>query len=305
MQLSSVTGIANTYFQIVALRERRALAKATVTNARKLLDVVQARHASGLANPAEVALQRAAAAAAEIRVKELEQQESEALAALAVLSGRIPGALSVAAQQLSDFKEPRVSAGLPAELLTRRPDVYSAEEDLQAAHADLLLARAAFFPSFTLTASGGLQNPAVQAAVITLAGAGPSLAVGGALAQSIFDGGRLRAARDEANAREQEMLARYRAVALAALWDTEVALSAIENLDLQESAQAESVSQSELAFAGAQARYREGAGDFLTVLEAERALFAAREQMSQYRLARLQATVGLCKALGGGWVQRD
>jgi outer membrane protein, multidrug efflux system len=167
-----------------------------------------------------------------------------------------------------------------------------------------LQARAAFFPSITLTGAGGVQNPAVQAALLTLPGSGPTLTLGAALAQSIFDGGRLRAARDEASAKELEMIAHYRATILAALWDVETALSAIGHLDLEADAQRESLTQSELALSGAQARYGAGSGDFLTVLDTERAAITAREQMTQYKLARLQAAVGLCKALGGGWEEK-
>ena len=303
--LSAVTGVANTYFQVVALRERTALAKSTLDNARQLLDFIQARRSVGLANPTELAQQRAAVAGAEIRVKELEQQEAEGQAALAILGGKMPGTLEIRAQQLSDFLAPRVSAGLPAELLIRRPDVFGAEQNLRAANADLAQARAAFFPSITLTGSGGLQNPAVNAAVITLAGLGPSLTAGAALTQTIFNGGKLRAARDEAAAKEQEMLAQYRAATLSALWDVETALAATGHLQQQEEAQRDSVAQNELALSGAQARYREGSGDFLTVLDAQRGLYSARDQVSQYRLARLQAAVGLCKALGGGWAREN
>jgi NodT family efflux transporter outer membrane factor (OMF) lipoprotein len=305
VELTTLTGVANTYFLVVSLREEGGLAKATLENARSVLDVVAARRGVGLATPVEVAQQRAAVAGAAIRIRELEQQETQEQAALAVLLGKLPGTLHIEAVNLSGFKEPRVSAGLPADVLTRRPDVYAAEEALRAAHADLVQARAALLPSITLTGSGGIQNPALQAAVLTLSGVGPSLTAGAALAQAVFDGGRLRAARDEAAAKETEHLVNYRAAVLAALWDTEIALSAIDRLDLQEKSQQESLAQGEAAFAGAQARYREGLGDFVSVLEGERTLFLARAQMSQYRLARLQAQVGLCKALGGGWLQKN
>jgi multidrug efflux system outer membrane protein len=302
--LSTVTAVANTYFESVALREDIESAQLMAANARRILDLVNARHAAGIANPTEVAQQRAAVATAEIQIRERERQEVEVEAALAILVGRKPGALQITPRKLTDFSEPRVAAGLPAQLLTRRPDVFSAEETLRAAHADLLQARAAFFPSITLTGSGGVQNPAVQAALLTLPGTGPTLVVGAGLAQTIFDGGRLRAARDEAGAKELEMIAHYRAAILAALWDVETALSAISHLDLEADAQRENVTQSELALSGAQARYGAGSGDFLTVLDAERAAITAREQMTQYELARLRAVVGLCKALGGGWEER-
>jgi NodT family efflux transporter outer membrane factor (OMF) lipoprotein len=302
--LTTVTAVATTYFQIVALREDTESSQLMARNARRLLGLVDARRQTGLSNPTEVAQQRAAVALAEIRVHELEGQEVAAEAALAILVGSKPGTLQVAQRRLGDFREPRVAAGLPMQLLTRRPDVFSAEETLKAAHADLLQARAAFFPSLTLTGSGGVQNPAVQAALLTLPGTGPTLAVGAGLAQSLFDGGRLRAARDEASAKELEMIAHYRATILAALWDVETALAAIEHLDLQKDAQQESLTQSELALSGAEARYSAGSGDFLTVLDAERTAIAAREQVTQYKLARLQAAVGLCKALGGGWEEK-
>jgi outer membrane protein, multidrug efflux system len=302
--LSTVTAVANTYFEVIALREGIEFSQLTLDNARKLLELVSARRATRMATPAEVALQRAAVAAAEIRVHELEGQEMEAEAALAILVGKRPGALEITQRRLADLKEPRVAAGLPAQLLARRPDVFSAEQTLRSAHADLVQARAAFFPSITLTGSGGIQNPAVQAVLLNVPGAGPSLTVGAALAQSIFDGGRLRAARDEASAKELEMIAHYRAAVLAALWDVEIALSAMSHLDLQVDAQTESLAQSELALAAAQARYGAGSGDFLTVLDAERTTITAREQMTQYKLARLRAAVGLCKALGGGWAEK-
>jgi NodT family efflux transporter outer membrane factor (OMF) lipoprotein len=302
--LTTVTEVANTYFQVLELRERVALANRTLSNAKQLLDLVEARRAVNLSNPLEVAQQRGVVAAAEIHVKEVEQQEMEQEAALAILVGKVPGTLAVKARDLSGLSPPQVSAGLPAELLARRPDVFSAEATLQSAHADLLQARAAFFPSVTLTAGAGLANPAVNAAVNSLPGLGPSLTLGADVVQSIFNGGRLRAARDEAVGKEEEMLAQYRKAVLAALWDVNVALSAIEHLDRQEVAQRDSLEQGERALAGAQARYRAGSGDFLAVLDAQRSLVTVQEQLSQYRLARLQAAVGLCKALGGGWVQK-
>jgi outer membrane protein TolC len=198
-----------------------------------------------------------------------------------------------------------VGAGLPSDLLRRRPDVFEAEASVGSASQDLVAARAALFPSLSLTAQGGVQNPALNAAVLSLSGVGPTLNLGASLAQPLFDGGRLRAARAEAQAREKELEARYRAAIVAALVDVENSLSALKHLDAARDFQADNVAQSERAFDGAQIRYRQGSGDFLAVLEAERILYTARDQYSQYRLARLQALVGLCKALGGGWQSTD
>jgi len=144
----------------------------------------------------------------------------------------------------------------------------------------------------------------VQAAVLTLPGVGPTVNVGAAVVQSIFDGGRLRAARDAALGKEEELLAQYQGAVLAAFWDVRTALSAIERLDRQENSQQQSLAESERALQGAQARYEAGSGDFLAVLDTQRTVLTAREQWTQYQLTRLQAAVGLCKALGGGWTQK-
>jgi NodT family efflux transporter outer membrane factor (OMF) lipoprotein len=265
------------------------------------MEVIEARYNAGAASAVELATQRATVANTELALPDLRQQEAAELGALALLSGHDPERFTVTGQPLSELKEPQVSAGLPSQLLTRRPDLLAAEASLVAAHADLRAAQAALFPTITLTGSGGLQNPAVQAAVTTLEGTGSALTLGAGIVQTIFDGGRRRAVRAEAAAREQELLANYRSAIRNALLDVETALSAIQHLEQQRAAQAESLAQSTRALEGAELRYRAGSGDYLTMLEAQRLLYAARDQASAYRLARLQALVNLGKALGGGW----
>jgi len=305
LALTTLAGVANAYFQVLSLRERIAIASANLDAAKKLLDIVQARFEAGLSNPVELSIQKSNRAAAALVIPELQQQESEGMAALAVLLGREPEQFSIDARSLDALLEPAVAPGLPSEFLTRRPDVYVAEANLRAANADLTAARAALFPSVNLTAGGGLQNPALNAAVTTLSGVGPTLSLGASISQVIFDGGRLRAARAEAQAKQQELVSAYRAAILAALVDVENALSALQHLDEARALQQESLVQSERAFEGATLRFKAGSGDFLTVLEAQRTLYAAREQYSRYRLTRLQALVALCKSLGGGWQAHD
>ena len=105
----------------------------------------------------------------------------------------------------------------------------------------------------------------------------------------------------ETAARERELLAAYRSAVIAALGDVEKALSALEHLQAVSEFERGNVAESERAFEGARARYEGGSGDFLTLLESQRTLYAARDQFTQYRLARLQGLIALCKALGGGW----
>lgn len=299
--LATLADVATEYFRLLSLRERLAVAEANRKAASELLEVVQARFDVGVANPVELATQKAVLANATLAIPDLKQQESETRAGLAILLGHLPEDFKVQAASLQGIAEPRVAPGLPSELITRRPDVFEAEANLRAAHADLVVARAALLPSLTLTASGGLQNPALNAAVLSLAGTGPTLNLGAAVLAPIFDGGKLRAVRAESQARDEELVSAYRASILAAFSDVEKALSALAHLDEAQAAQAMNIEQSEHAFEGANLRFKAGSLDFLTVLEAQRTLYAARDQFSQYKLARLQASVALCKALGGGW----
>jgi len=303
--LTTLAGVADSYFKVLSLRDRLGLAALNLNAAQKLLDVIQARFDAGVANPVELAAQKAALAAAGLVIPELKQQEAEELAALALLLGRAPEQFSVESQSLESLLEPKIGSGLPSELLTRRPDVFMAEANMQAANADLLAARAALFPSLALNVSGGVQNPALNAAVITLSGVGPTLNLGASLTQNIFDRGRLRAVRAEAQAKDEELVVAYKAAILSALVDVENALSALDHLQQARALQEENMSQSERAFEGASLRYKAGSGDFLTVLEAQRTLYAARDQYSQYRFARFQAFIALYKALGGGWQAPD
>ncbi|MFL6605713.1 MAG: efflux transporter outer membrane subunit [Steroidobacteraceae bacterium] len=299
--LTTLAGVADGYFQLLALRERLVVAQSNRGAAKQLLEVVQARFDAGLASPIDLATQRAAFDAAQIAISDLQQTEFEARTALSLLLGRAPEQFEVKGQPLDSLREPTVGAGLPSELLTRRPDVLLAETNLRAAHADLVAARAAMFPSLSLTASGGVQNPALPATVLTIAGIGPSFALGANLVQPIFDHGKLKAQREEVQARNLELLSAYRASIISSLNDVENTLAAIQHLNQAREYQLENVTQSERAFEGAKVRYQAGSVDFLTLLEAQRTVYAARDQFIQYKLARLQALVGLGKALGGGW----
>jgi outer membrane protein TolC len=180
-----------------------------------------------------------------------------------------------------------------------------AEANLAAASADTVVARAALYPSLNLTLQGGVGNPAVNAAINTLGGVGPGLNLGASLTQPLFDAGKLRSQSREAQAREQEAVTSYRAAIVSALVDVENALGALRHLDEAREAQNTNLQESARSFEAAQARYQHGNGDFLSVLEAQRVLFAARDQFSLYKLARLQAVIALCKALGGGWQAPD
>jgi NodT family efflux transporter outer membrane factor (OMF) lipoprotein len=303
LALTTLAGVADTYFELLALKERLAIAKDNLHTAEELLGVVQARFDTGAATPVELATQESARDAAALAISDLALRAQDSGAALALLVGRAPEGFEVGAEPLDSLTEPTVEPGLPVDLLTRRPDLFQAEANLRAADADVEVARAAMLPSVNLTAAGGIQNPALNAAVLALPGTGGTLALGGTLVQSIFDHGKLKAQRAQAEARRQELLAAYHTVILAALNDTEGALASIQRLDEARPYQSDSVTAAEYAFEGAKVRYQQGVSDYLTLLEAQRTLYQVRDQAVQYRLARLQARVALCKALGGGWIR--
>lgn len=301
VKLTLLSAVSTQYFEVLALRERIAIGKQSVATAERVLQAVEFRHRAGTASPTDVATQTAALDSARLQLGELEQAEVQSRAALALLLGRPPEAFDVVAQSLDALQEPAVTPGLPSTLLTRRPDLVQAESQLRAANANVAVARAALLPSLSLTASGGIQNPALPATVTTIAGTGPSFGLTANLIQPIFDRGRLRAQRDEALARERELLAAYRGTILAALVDVETALSTLEHLDRARPIQEDNVVQSERSLEGAQLRFDRGSGELLALLEAQRTLYVARDQQALYRLARLRARIALCKALGGGW----
>lgn len=301
--LTVSAGVANTYFQLLSLRERIDIARANLAASEETLRVVQRRADAGYAATSDLAQERVNMAAQRAILPGLAQQELETRNALAVLLGRPPEGLEVTGASLAGLAGPAVTPGLPSELLTRRPDVMAAEANLAAAHADLAAARAAFLPDITLTANGGVAYPALAAAVDTLPGTGLAAGIGASLVQSIFDNGKIQGRIDEAKAHEEELLAAYRAAAIAAFSDVENALGNISHLADQEAALGEQVVQAEKVLVAARRKYSAGYVDFLIVTDAERTLNTARDQRADIRRARLVALVALYKALGGGWAR--
>ena len=253
---------------------------------------------NGVNSPLDLARQQAGVYAIQAALPPLELQERQTLFALAILTGRAPEGFDAAGANVNALAVPGVAPGLPSELLVRRPDVASAEAQLAAANANVVVARAALLPAISLTGSGGLASEVLFNFLNAPAAA---LAIGASLIQPIFNGGRLRAQVDVTTSRERELVENYRKFILAALADVESALAAGSRTADQELLQQQVVEQSRIALKLAEIRYREGIDDLLTLLDAQRTLFQAEDQLAQLRLARLQASIGLFKALGGGW----
>jgi len=193
---------------------------------------------------------------------------------------------------------PAVVEGLPSQLLSRRPDVAAAEQQLIAANADITAARAALFPSIQLTASGGYESSALTSLVSP-----PNrvYSIGAGLLQPIFHGGALRGQVAYSKARYTELLTTYHKTVLAAFSNVEGALVAAEQTAEQQKRQQDAVATARRAFEFAQKQMSAGTVNILTVLNTENALFSAQDQLVQVNYLHLQALVDLFTALGGGW----
>jgi multidrug efflux system outer membrane protein len=296
--LTVTSGIVSTYLQVLSLRDRLAVARAHVANAEHVLALVEAQKSAGAASTLDLARQRSAVAQQQSGIPDLQQQEREAQAALAILLGKAPQTFSVAAQGLDTIVLPEVAPGLPSALLARRPDIRRAEASLAAANADVAVARANLFPSISLTGSMGAQS----SALLSLLNAPNLLAnVSTSLMAPIFDGGRLKRERERAIARKQELVDAYRAAVIGALAEVDTALGQIRSLDEQQRLKTVECEQARKARELAQIRYKLGAEEFMTVLDTQRALADVQNDLGMLKLRRLQATVALYKALGGGW----
>jgi outer membrane protein, multidrug efflux system len=296
VRLSINASVANTWMELTGLRERVLIAQQNLENAEKVLGLVQSRFRAGAANQLALAQQQGLVASQRRTLVLLKQQQGNSEAVLSTLLSQPLAELQFENSLLRDLQVPQTSASLPSSLLTRRPDIASAEAALLAAQGDIQVARAVMLPSITLNGSlltgsdhllNVLDNPLY------------SLAAG--LTAPIFNAGRLAAQRDVAIARREELLANYRQTIIAAFADVEAALNRINGLDQQIIAQAEALENAERAFTFAQSRYQAGAETMLNLLDTERTLFTAQDVNLQIRQQRLQASIDLYRALGGGW----
>ena len=301
-RLSISASVATTWFQVLALQERLDIARRNLATAERVLRVVQARYDNGAASALDLSQQRTTVLNQRKAIEPLEVQLRQTRSALAILLGRNPqagptpdGAGGI--ERLGALQVPTADAGLPSELLLRRPDLGASEARLVAAAANIAAARAALLPGISLSAGAGVGS----AALLALADATRTLSISASVLQKIFDGGRLRADVDIQRSRQRELVESHRRAILAALKEVEDALANGVRDTNQEAAEREILAEAERSLRLAELRYREGAEGLLTVLLAQRTLFASQDQLALTRLARLTAAVNLYKALGGGW----
>jgi NodT family efflux transporter outer membrane factor (OMF) lipoprotein len=298
--LTLTASVADTYFQLLSLHERLALAQKISADADRLLKLVQTQVAAGVATELQVELQRNSAATFAAVIPVLQQQSEQNAHLLAVLVGATPENFTLPAAGLNAIRIPQVRPDLPASILQRRPDIRAAEARLISANFDVGAARAAFFPSLSLTGSAGYSSD-------TLAHffGNPFTDIAASLLQPVFDGGQLQGRLKYDRARFTELAAAYRLTILGALQDVEDSLSTAQHQQELETSDLIAVSSARRAAFLAETQYRLGTADFLSVLTAQRTLFQAEDALLQVHLQRLQASVGLFRALGGGFGVSD
>lgn len=296
--LQTQASVAQAYFAMAGAREQLAIQRGNVQLAERNLGILRQRMSVGTATGLDVAQQETVVATQRAAIPPLQLSAEQNLLALATLTGVTPDRIEVATTRLGTLRVPTVQPGLPAEVLQRRPDLRQAEASLAAASASVTVARAALYPTISLTAQGGIQSSAMRT-LLDPGSAFYSIAAG--LVAPIFDGGTRRAQVEASRGREAELLANYRRAILAALQDTESSLAALRSNSELVTLQMARVNAAQQAYNVAEAQFRAGTVDLLTVLTVQTNLFIARNALAQAQAARLQSAAALFTALGGGW----
>jgi len=296
--LTTIVTVANTYFQVLAAQDQLRVARRDLAAAQRILDLIKKQFAGGTASQLDLSQQEALVATQRASIPPLEVTLRQNIAALALLVARAPANFNVKGGTTTQIAVPRVTAGMPSELLYQRPDIHQAEAQLASSNFSVEAARAAFFPQIQLTAQTGVQS----AALASLFGPGAWFyTLSSSLTQPLFDGFLLEGQLKLAKGVQLQFLQAYRKAVLSAFVDVEKALVALAKFTLQEKLQTDVVTASRKAFEVSEAQFRGGTVNLLTVLQTQQTLFTAENTLVQVRLSKLLAASSLFQALGGGW----
>jgi outer membrane protein, multidrug efflux system len=296
--ITTLSSVANTYFQVLGARDRLRIARRNLGDSSRILFLIRQQFDAGTASDLNVAQQESLVEQVRATIPPLEETLRQNIAALAVLLGKAPEHFNARGAGLEAVAVPRVTPGLPSDLINRRPDVRQAEEQLKSADYSVESARAAFFPTITLTGTLGSESAALK----SLFGPGAWFYTAAAgLTQPIFDGGLLLGQFELQRGLQAQFLQAYRKSVLSAFSNVEQALIAVEQTTAQERIQENVVKASRRAFTLSEQQMNSGTVNMVTLLQVEQTLFTAEDQLAQDQLARLLAVVSLFQALGGGW----
>jgi outer membrane protein, multidrug efflux system len=297
--LTTIVTVANTYFQILAAQDELAVARRNLAAAERILSLIKQEFNGGTASQLDLSQQEALVSTERAAIPPLEVTLRQNIAALALLVARAPADFKVKGGTMTQIAVPRVTPGLPSELLYQRPDIRQAEAQLASSNFSVEAARAAFFPQIQLTAQTGVQS----AALASLFGPGAWFyTLSSGLTQPIFDGFLLESQLKQAKGVQLQNLQAYRKAVLSAFADVEKALVALAQTTLQERLQTQAVIDSRKAFDVSETQLRAGTVNLITVLQTQQTLLTNENTLAQVRLTKLLAASSLFQALGGGWI---
>jgi multidrug efflux system outer membrane protein len=290
--------VAVNYFKLRTLDNEMRIVTEAVGWRQEARNIAEARVKAGAGSELELAQAETEVATAEAEISALQAQRDQLENVLAILAGSNAASFRVGKASGGLPSPPQIPSGMPSDLLERRPDISQAERQLHAATARIGVAKAQFFPSVKLLGRGGFQSGDID--LLFEPGAlmwsiGPNISV------PLFSGNKNRWNLSKSKAVHDEVLANYRQAFLAAIADVETSLSAIHNLGRQSETQGRARTSAERAAHLAKTRYEAGTSPYLDVIEANRTTLATQRATAQIAGQRLIATVGLVKALGGGW----
>jgi multidrug efflux system outer membrane protein len=300
--LTTIVGVGNAYFQVLAAQDQLRIAHHNLTDAERILTVVQHQFSGGTATQLEVSEQEALVWSQRALIPPLEVALRQNMNALAVLIGRPPENFRVRGGGMAQITIPRVTPGLPSEVLYQRPDVREAEAQLASSNFSVESARAAFFPQIPLTGQTGVQSQ--DLAMLFVPNAWFYTLTAG-VTQPIFEGFLLKNQLKLERGLQLQSLETYRKAVLSAFSDVENALIALQKTSLQVHEQAQAVASNRRAFNVAEDQLHGGTINLTAMLLVEQNLFTAEATLTQDQLTQLQAAVSLFQALGGGWVMPE
>jgi NodT family efflux transporter outer membrane factor (OMF) lipoprotein len=298
MRLVVQAELAQSYFQLRGLDGQQALYESTIISYRRAVQLTESQLRGGIVTRMDVDQAHSQLATAEAQLATIKRQRALLEHAIAVLIGRIPSTYSLE-RGTPVAHIPGVPGALPSTLLERRPDVAGAERRVAAANQQIGMARAAWFPTLTLGGDATGTGAAWHSGPLWAWAVGPSAAM------TLFSGGSRLAENDAAWAGYEASVANYRQTVLEAFRDVEDSLSSLAFLRISAEAQDRAVKASRSALHIAESQYRGGMTTYLQVVSSQEALLSAQRSAIELQSLRLQSTVGLFKALGGGFEEAD
>jgi NodT family efflux transporter outer membrane factor (OMF) lipoprotein len=297
VELSVRAELAVDYFELRGLDAQKDLLDRTVVSYEKALELTESRYKGGLASAVEVAQAETQLQTTRAQSQEVEIQRSSFEHAIAALIGKPASSFELPHMPLTTPPLP-IPAGLPSDLLERRPDISAAERRVEEANAQIGVAKAAYYPLVSLTGTGGFES-----GVITTLFQGPSAFwfLGGAAAETLFDAGRRRGVTQQAIAQHDVSVANYRQAVLTAFQEVEDNLATLRILDRETKTQAAAVDAAQRSLALSINRYRGGVTSYLEVTTAQSAALSDEVTAVNLLTRQMTASVLLVKALGGGW----